>query len=215
VYRSLVLVVVLTFSFLANRAAAAEPQPEDPTPRDPPRDGVHVSFTGAFGVTSFTEQAAQGRRSAPGEGPATTILVGTTVGRGVILGGGIHSSFPAGTFEDGGSVSADTQTVGPFVEWYPAPMKSGWHLAALAGAGVARLQTPASSETSGVLGVTSMAGYDWWILPDWSLEINATASASAYGFSLDATSSGSGSGSGARYRIAPLSAGFEVGLAFH
>jgi hypothetical protein len=139
-----------------------------------------------------------------GEGLADTILVGGTPRPGLILGGGIHASSPRGTFEDGPSVS-----VGPFVEWYPDPMKSGWHIGALAGAGVVRLRTPEVSETSGVLGVTAIAGYDWWILPDWSLEINATASASTDSSSLDVASTG------ARYRIAPLSAGLEIGLAFH
>jgi hypothetical protein len=194
--------------FLARRADAAEPAPEGPSPRDHLHDGFHVRLIGGFGFTSFSGAGSSGRLAAVGEGPANTLLVGATPWPGVIVGGGVHTSSPLGHFRGGTSVFADTATAGPFVEWYPDPTR-GWHIGALAGAGLVQLQAQASSETSGVLGVMAIAGYDWWISPEWSLGFSATAAASTDGSPLDTPSSG------ARYRITPLSAGLEFGIAFH
>jgi hypothetical protein len=168
---------------------------------------LHIRLVAGSGLTSFTEESARGHHDAPGGGIAGTFLVGGTPWPGVILGGGTHSFSPVEIFANGDKLSADTATVGPFVEWYPDP-KTGWHFGALAGAGYAVLRMSGISRTRGVLGVTAIAGYDWWILPDWSLGINATTSASTAA-SLDALSIG------AVYRLAPLSAALEVGLAFH
>jgi hypothetical protein len=198
----------LSFPFLAKPAAAAEPPQEDPSPRDYLHDGLHVRLVGGGNFTSFTEEGARRGLVPAAEGPANTLLVGGTPWPGVILGGGVHASFPLTFLKDGTEISADTATVGPFVEWYPDP-KKGWHFGALAGAGVVHLATPAASETSSVLGLTAIAGYDWWISPDWSLGINATASASTDASPLDAGSTG------VRYGLAPLSASFEVGVAYH
>jgi hypothetical protein len=197
----------LSSSFLAKRAAAAEPSPQDPAPLEHLHDGLHISFTGASAFTSFAEASAKGRLSASGYGPGETLLVGGTPWRGVIVGGGLHQSTTLGNFADGSRVSADTATAGPFVEFYPDP-SSGWHFGALAAAGIVRLRTPEASETSGVLGVMAIAGYEWWISPEWSLGINTTVGASTEP-PLDAPSEG------ARYRMEPLSAGLEVGFTYH
>jgi hypothetical protein len=206
--RSLVLAFVSGILFIPTRAVATESPSNEPSPAAHLHDGLHLKLSGAFAVTSFAEEGSTVRSGAWAEGPTDTLLVGATPWRGVVVGGGVHASFPRASFQDGRSVSAVTGTVGPFVDWYPDP-KDGWHIGALAGVGLVRLQAPATSETSGTLGVMVMAGYDWWILPEWSLGVDAMAAAATDGSPLDYGSNGP------RYRIAPLSAGLEVGLTFH
>lgn len=123
------------------------------------------------------------------------ILVGGTVGRGIVLGGGawganafaptydgdgidVPSGRPSGGTED--LELSSLSIIGPFVAWYFDPADGlyaslGLGFAVVATGGMRQFSerhAVSSSDSTGFGAVTSL-GYEWWIGSQWSLGLAA------------------------------------------
>lgn len=100
------------------------------------------------------------------------LLVGGTVGEGVVIGGTLAITRVANYETTIESVTAETADVigftllGPFIDWYP-DVWGGFHVF-----GVLALAGGSSQETDwkrGGLAIGGGVGYDWWISDEWSI----------------------------------------------
>jgi hypothetical protein len=200
------------------------PAPENaPSPMRPPaclelspsaytHDGFYLRFSLGVAYGSIVGSGPSGRTSLSGLDAATTLLVGGTPARGLVVGGAIHSAGASGQLEggplDGYHVTGAAIAFGPFLDWYPDP-RDGWHVGLLAGIGGAQLSNAAVSLGSTGAAAALLTGYDWWIGPQWSLGILATASAATSGRLKYDDRSDSG------YRVTPLAFTLEASLTLH
>jgi hypothetical protein len=118
-----------------------------------------------------------------GWGPAYQLLIGGTVARGFVLGGGVvgqrmldpkvtmkYSPLRVrsdATFEDVGEGATSIGLIGPFFDWFPRE-GGGLHFGTMVGFALLGLE----EGHSGVAG-SLWGGYDFWISSQWSLGIEA------------------------------------------
>ncbi len=141
----------------------------------------HVGSTGTFSlpsggaVSSFDLSATY-----DGWGSAYELLIGGTLARGFVLGGGFvgqdisnpnlstHSNaLPAATGNLTASGSLGVGALGPFVDWFPNDRK-GLHFGAMIGLAILGLQNDSGKLSSGVAGAL-WGGHDFWVADQWSL----------------------------------------------
>jgi hypothetical protein len=170
-------------SILAQEAApppAAEPPP-------PPvlteggamtHDGFFLQLGVGLGYLSTSADAGLGDESLSGLSLPWSVLLGGTIGSGVVLGGGViqdYSVSPTYTVngEDMGEVtdlSLYLTGIGMFVDFYPDP-KEGLNFQGFFGWGAleaARGGNVSSSDPTGVI-LSLGVGYDFWIGDEWSV----------------------------------------------
>ncbi len=133
--------------------------------------GMVDDFGGPFGWIDATASGGSG---------ALQLLVGGSLGPGILLGGGVvvEQVVEPSVKVEGVPVEDDVGVgtfvlVGPFIDWYPSA-DGGFHVQGMAGG--ARLQIEDSSgerQDHQPLGggVSLGAGYDWWIGDEWSLGV--------------------------------------------
>lgn len=109
-----------------------------------------------------------------GGGPAYELLIGGTVARGLVIGGGLvgqdisrpkvqlDSAGLTTTGQIRGDSALGVGALGPFIEWYPDET-GGFHLGGMVGFAIIGL-----NESSGG-GGSIWAGYDFWIGKQWSM----------------------------------------------
>jgi hypothetical protein len=197
-----------------NNASSGEfedsPDPGAERPVSHRHDGFYLRTAGGLGRTSFAATGPSGRTDLHGSTDGM-LLVGGTPSPGLVIGGGVREISASGRFQggryDGAVAQAFEWTLGPFVDWYPDPAR-GLHIGALVG-GSATLVSSTTTQSSVAFGATVFGGCDWWIGPQWSLGILAEASGATPSSLVDNHQNGTG------YRVAPLSLGIDITLAFH
>jgi hypothetical protein len=170
-------------------AAQAEPrrtdEPESPPCPPKPGDRVHDGFfaRSAPGVSFLWAHVSDGgppRRSAlRGVGQSGTLSFGATPRRGLVLGGAVWTARIDPSFVENGvlivpdddSVKYTMLRVGPFVDWYPNPLR-GFHVVGSLG-----LAWSIESDVKGdaiepaALGVSPLVGLgqEWFVAGELSL----------------------------------------------
>ncbi|MCA9599717.1 MAG: hypothetical protein KC776_40690 [Myxococcales bacterium] len=146
-------------------------------------DGFYLRFGlgAAYGAVKSKGQllGTDAEVSYTGWGPAYELLIGGTVGSGVVLGGGllgqdIKNPDTSVTVGQGVSTSKVQQdgtlglgTLGMFVDWFPDET-GGAHVGAMLGLGIIGLNGDNGDSNPGIGGAL-MAGYDFWVGKQWSL----------------------------------------------
>jgi hypothetical protein len=123
-----------------------------------------------------------------GWGPAYELLIGGTIARGFVLGGGFvgqdisnpkltvkSNSLPQATVVVPLSGSLGVGALGPFIDWFPNESK-GLHFGAMAGFALLGLQDDAGKTSTGI-GGSLWGGYDFWVASQWSLGAEARIAA--------------------------------------
>ncbi len=160
---------------------ADAPPPVDHTVRN--HDGFYLRM--GIGVASGTVKT-QARLAGStfdvkysGSGPAYEFMLGGTLGKGFVLGGGLVGqdvSDPkvtvTGTNNPGsaaGTASGKLGIVvlGPMIDWFFDP-RGGAHLGAMIGSGGIGLSDDKGDSSTG-LGLSLWGGYDFWVGKQWSL----------------------------------------------
>jgi hypothetical protein len=122
-----------------------------------------------------------------GVGPAYEILIGGTVARGLVIGGGIIGqdiSSPKVRLNTTGNATvsgSDLSTtgalgigaLGPFIDWFPDE-HGGLHFGGMVGIAVIGLGN-GNGDTDTGIGGSLWTGYDFWIADQWSLGAEARA----------------------------------------
>ncbi len=113
-----------------------------------------------------------------GLGPAYELLIGGTLGSGVVLGGGfvaqdiVDPSIEVDPDVVGNTQSSDAlgiSVAGPFIDWF-FDEKGGFHAGALIGFGSIGLKDDSDNSSTGI-GGSLWVGYDFWIAEQWSLGV--------------------------------------------
>lgn len=163
------------------------PPPDLPPPAKKPDTSVHnhdgfylrMGLGAGYGrVVAEGTGASNLEATYTGFGPALELLIGGTLGSGVVIGGGVVGqdvSEPDLTVETGdvsvdGTVENETlgiMAVGVFLDWFPDP-KGGAHVGFLVGPAEVGLQDETGQSSEGV-GASLFGGYDFWVGSQWSL----------------------------------------------
>ncbi len=116
-----------------------------------------------------------GSVSVTGMGPALELAFGGTVGRGVVIGGGVYgASFLSPKIAYSGQSnsidSASVTTVGPFVDWYPSP-EDGWHVQGSVGYAITTYSGSSGKDSASGTGFGGLLGlgYEAWVADEWSI----------------------------------------------
>lgn len=170
--------------------ATQEPLPPLTSPTARRHDGFYLRMGIGFGygqAKSEANVAGIGNIEATfkGSGPAYELLIGGTVGKAIVIGGGFVgqdiSSPQVRMSPDvlglNGNVSANGAlgigVLGPFIDWFP-DVNGGAHFGAMLGIGVIGLRDENDDPDTGP-GASIWGGYDFWIADQWSLGAEARA----------------------------------------
>jgi hypothetical protein len=143
---------------------------------------VHSSGTLSYGTrdtgTSLTA-------TYEGWGPAYELLIGGTVARGFVLGGGFvgqdisdptltvnSDEFSERMVVEG---SLGVGALGPFIDWFPNENK-GLHFGTMVGFALLGLSNGSGKTSSGIAG-SLWGGYDFWVSRQWSIGAEARVAA--------------------------------------
>jgi hypothetical protein len=120
-----------------------------------------------------------------GLGPAYELLIGGTVGRGFVIGGGFAGqdiSNPDLSLQSSTDPTLSSRltlngalgigVLGPFLDWYPDDT-GGFHVGIMAGFGIIGLKDDKS------VGGSVWTGYDFWVGKEWSLGAELRAAAAS------------------------------------
>jgi hypothetical protein len=136
-------------------------------------------------VTTETDDPVAFKATFQGLGPAYEIMLGGTVGSGVVIGGGIVAqdiSDPEIDLEPDVGLTEDLEdnndalgilVLGPFVDWF-FDEHGGFHAGAMIGIGSVGLKDDDDQASSG-LGGSIFAGYDFWVADQWSMGVEGRA----------------------------------------
>jgi hypothetical protein len=143
---------------------------------------------------SFRGKGPSGAASVSGFASGSTVAIGGSIVKGLVLAGAVHAvavtnDFKGGPFEDAQVTSEGTtvdasprataamSTLGLLVDWYPNPRR-GWHAGLEVGLGMSSLMNNADDSVLYAMGVGGMVfgGYDWSLGKDWSLGLELVAS---------------------------------------
>jgi hypothetical protein len=116
-----------------------------------------------------------------GWGAAYELLIGGTLGHGVVLGGGFVGqgiSQPNVTLRASstlyppdahitGNGAIGVGAIGPFIDWFPDET-GGLHVGGMVGLAILTLQNDNGDQDGGFAG-SLWAGYDFWVGREWSL----------------------------------------------
>lgn len=196
--------------------AAAPSGPAGPCPTDATCHGgfyLRASAPG-IGYLSLAGQGPAGHASLSGVSFSGSVAMGGTPLAGFVVGGMIRLSVIDEPLHDGQAVSASGANVyverwGALVDWYPSPAL-GWHLGVELGADLSEVSIPGGLSMTGLgFGGTIFAGYDWWVLPQWSLGLALSASTGTVESMVDS------SGNDMGYRLKPTDAAVDLTILFH
>jgi hypothetical protein len=147
----------------------------------------HVASSGTFSTTGGGT-AGDWRATDKGMGPAYELLIGGTIARGFVLGGGFVGqdisnptvTVSSSTLPDlNGSLTANGSlgvgAIGPFVDWFPNDRK-GLHLGAMVGFAILGLTNDSGKSDFG-FGGSLWGGQDFWVGEQWSLGAEARVAA--------------------------------------
>ena len=159
------------------------PPPVDPTVHN--HDGFYFRFSLGVGRLAPTvEVDAGGQKSEAkfsGSTLAADLMLGGTIGRHVVLGGGLASLSVSDAEVERQGVKGDANQSlqlsigGPFVDVYPDP-GGGLHFQGMLGVASLVSRPDSSSRSSQTLsgfGLAGGVGYDFWIASQWSLGLMA------------------------------------------
>ena len=145
------------------------------------------SFTASTGVAP-PPQPFDVDATYVGWGPAYELLIGGTVARGFVLGGGFvgqdisnpdvtvkSNAVPGGSVIVPASGSLGVGALGPFIDWFPNESK-GLHFGTMLGLALLGLENNAGKTSSGIAG-SLWGGYDFWVASQWSLGAEARVAA--------------------------------------
>ena len=167
----LAFVVVSTLTASAHADGGSDPAHEASHEADPPKPYEHHGFylnlaLGLGHAAVDTSTAAGGEAHVRSLDLSSQALIGGSLARGLVLGGGTTGNT---LFAKDGRFGV----LGAFVTFYPNP-KGGLHVFGLVGIGS---YGPASRPRDARLGVgpggTLGLGYDWWVGGDWSMGVIA------------------------------------------
>jgi hypothetical protein len=149
--------------------------------------GSSGSFSASTGGAPPTEQFDVDATYV-GWGPAYELLIGGTVARGFVLGGGFvgqdiknpdltvkSNTLPGATVMVPASGSLGVGALGPFIDWFPDETK-GLHFGAMVGLAILGLENNAGKTSTGIAG-SLWGGQDFWISSQWSLGAEARIAA--------------------------------------
>ncbi|HEY5961778.1 MAG TPA: hypothetical protein VIV60_34705 [Polyangiaceae bacterium] len=180
-----------------------------------------------FGYTTLRGDGPNGSASISGLGSLSTILIGGSVSRGVVVAGMLQTSQVSNEYKGGPlrnvQATADGEpvevtnhatgglsSVGVFLDVYPME-QNGLHLGLGAGLGIVSTVNQLDNSTqSGTAGAaTLMLGYDWPISRAWALGLALVASGST-----TATMKHSKSGNESGYELRPFSIGLSTSVLY-
>jgi hypothetical protein len=157
----------------------------------------HVGSSGTLSMPSgsgLSGQPMDFTGTYHGWGPAYELLIGGTIARGLVLGGGFvgqDMTNPTVTANVGSGSAASSISnltvngslgvgaLGPFVDWFPND-RGGLHFGAMFGFALLGLSSDTGKRDSGIAG-SLWGGYDFWVADQWSLGVEArTALVSAW-----------------------------------
>jgi len=157
------------------------------TPPPPPvrgrtyhmHDGFYLRMNlGGGYIGSSIGQSGSPDITLSGGGGAFDLMIGGTLGRGVVIGGALlGNTAPNPSYEVDGKqqdVAAQVSflTLGPFIDGFPDP-KGGFHVGGMFGAAGLSLEDTvggsSSTTTFGGYGAGVWVGYAAWIAPEWSM----------------------------------------------
>lgn len=152
-----------------------------------------IKGSGTISLTS-NDQGTDSTVTYKGWGPALELLIGQTVARGFVLGGGVQGqriSKPKvtldheplrfrsdSTYDDLGEGAMSTGLVGIFLDWFPQE-SGGLHFGSMLGFALLGLE----DGNTGVAG-SFWGGYDFWVSSEWSLGLEARLAVSRSKHSL-------------------------------
>jgi hypothetical protein len=153
----------------------------DPTVHN--HDGFYLQMALGLGYASVKESVGgTDLGTISGLGGAAQLMIGGTVARGLVIGGGIQTGvFPGPKLSTAsgysGSASNDLKlnisAVGPFIDYYFDPTQ-GLHLQALIGLGTMSISDSngnRSSNNPSGLALAIGIGNEWWIGEQWSFGV--------------------------------------------
>lgn len=188
-------VVRMVFALSAvTGGALAQESVAPPKPAAPPapaagartHDGFYLRL-GLGGGVLKGEFSGGNQPDATADGGAVLldILIGGTLARGLVLGGGYHIAaasevdFEVGTTYSGSGGALGQGIVGPFIDFFPWP-DQGFDVGLLGGLAIVSMDTPkilgqgVSLDHRG-LGVSPFVGYTLWLADEWSMGLTLRA----------------------------------------
>lgn len=122
-----------------------------------------------------------------GAGPAYELLIGGTVARGLVIGGGlvgqdisnpkVRLNTTGNLIVSGSNVTTNGSlgvgALGPFIDWFPDE-RGGLHFGGMVGLALIGLDNGNGNTDTGI-GGSLWTGYDFWISDQWSLGAEARA----------------------------------------
>jgi hypothetical protein len=191
------------------------------------RDGFYLRIFDGVGYGVLTGDGPAGSASVSGLGSISSLAIGGSVARRLVLAFLIQAVNISGEFEGGPfadatlsvdgdqmpaseTASATATTLGGFIDWYPME-SSGLHLGLGAGLGLVMLVNGADDSTSfgSGGGATLLVGYDWPVARTWALGIALVASGAT-----SASLKDSESGDDIDYQLAPFSVGLSASILY-
>jgi hypothetical protein len=193
----------------------------------PAREGFYLRLAYGPGIATFRGQGPNGAASISGLSSSTTIAIGGSLTRGLVLAGTLQSTqttarFNGGPFaaasitNDGSTLSATNRAsaslseIGAIVDWYPMP-RYGLHSGLMAGLAMVSVTNLAdnSSLRGAKLAASVFIGYDWSISRYWAMGLELLGSGGPKA-SLRAGRSRVDSG----YELAPMALGIAATIVY-
>jgi hypothetical protein len=137
-----------------------------------------VKSTATFSVLGLS-QSSHLEAVYNGWGPAYELLIGGTIARGLVLGGGLvgqdirdpsltlSTDAPGSTESMTASGALGVGALGPFLDWFPND-RGGLHFGTMIGLAVLGLSDGSGKSPTGPAGAL-WGGHDFWIADQWSL----------------------------------------------
>lgn len=191
------------------------------------RDGFYLRIFDGVGYGVLTGDGPTGSASVSGLSSISTLAIGGSVARRLVLAFLIQAVNVSGEFEGGPfadatlsvdgdqmpaseTASATASTLGGFIDWYPME-SSGLHLGLGAGLGFVMLVNGADDSTAFGSGGAAMllVGYDWPLARTWALGVALVASGAT-----SASLKDSESGDDIDYQLAPFSVGLSASILY-
>jgi hypothetical protein len=148
-------------------------------------DGFYFHFANGPSALWLSGEGPNGSAGFSGSlGTNVSLAFGGTIVRGLVLAGALSGVYGNGTFRggppgSGGDISASAGGIAFLAEWFPDPT-SGWHFGASVGVMALSARVPLATfqfvdASSSTVGLSAFGGYDFWIGPEWSIEVAALA----------------------------------------
>jgi hypothetical protein len=189
------------------------------------RDGFYLRIVDGVGFAHLSGDGPSGSASVSGLGSISTLAIGSSIARRLVLAFLVQAAEASSDFEGGplagATLSVDgnetpasetaiatASVLGGFLDWYPME-SSGLHLGIGAGLNIVTLVNNADDST--LVGVggggTLLVGYDWPVARTWALGVALVASGAS-----SASLKDSESGDDTDYELMPFAVGLSASL---